>query len=926
MLIGKKQVFVALLFSALVVGCGKRAPDPSVSLAEAETAMAAKDYRKALVQLKNVVQAQPENGKARFLLGEASHAIRDLVSARKEYERAYDLGFKRDEASLRLAELMQEAGDNKLFIDKFSEYISPDPKVQSEIIAQVGRARFTMGDIAAAKQDFRKALGVNPSEKLALLGLIRAQAFEGDAKGALKAVDGLIEKNPDYALGWIARSELLRDFNDVTAAIAAMERAAQIKPDDLTIQANLASMYLNVGRADAADKALDELRKRAPTNMPAVHYLTALRHYQRGNLQSAKDSIGIALKMQPDAIPYVLLAATIESSSGNVEQAEKHANFVMARTANKNYARSLLAAAYLRAQKGTQAMELLEPAIKEGAKDPNIYALAGEASIMLQNIKAAEGYFAQAAKLAPNDPTQRARLALAKLGQGETDRAISELETAVRTDAPSQYSDVLLIMTYMRTKQYDKALASISALEQKQPKNVLIHNLRATALLGKRDAPGARAALEKGLAANPDSISIIQNLARIDILEGKRTEAGARLEAFVNKNPLNSQGLLALAQYKEQSNAATNEVLALYEKAQAAENRSVTPAVSLASYLVRIGDQQKALSVLRDATQKHPEDAPLLQRYGAMQVQQRDGAGAVSTFSKLTKLQPHVSANWIQLAEGYMLANNEAGAIQSLNRALEAKPAPPQARGMLAQIAFKQGNVEEAKRLAAEITKEFPNLPMGAALSAELAIQAKDWDGAANNYRKALAIAPKDGSIAGRLHNAMMQANQGAAAQRFSEQFRKDSPANITFLAYLADVELRAGKCEAAIPFYRTIVEKDANNVMILNNLAWCAHETKQPDAQGIAERALRIAPRAPAVLDTVGVILSAKGEHERALKMLLDASLAVPNNAEIKLHLAQAYARAGQKDKARSEADAALAMPSNDKMKTQIRQFMSSM
>jgi tetratricopeptide (TPR) repeat protein len=280
---------------------------------------------------------------------------------------------------------------------------------------------------------------------------------------------------------------------------------------------------------------------------------------------------------------------------------------------------------------------------------------------------------------------------------------------------------------------------------------------------------------------------------------------------------------------------------------------------------------------------------------------------------------------WMQLAEAYQLANNDAGAIQSLNRALEIRPAPPQARIMLARIASKQGNVSEANRLAEEITREYPRLPIGASLSAELALQAKDYAAAANHYKRALTLEPKDGALAGRYHNSLGLSGQNAPAQAFAAQFQKDNPFNVTFLTYLADVELRAGRCDQAIPYYRKVAERDANNVMVLNNLAWCASETKQPDALGIAERALRLAPRAPAVMDTAGVILSTQGQHERALKLLTEATVAAPRSAELKLHLAQAYGRAGQKDRARTEADAALAAAEDEATKTKVRKYISS-
>ncbi len=916
------RIGVVGLAFALLAGCGKKAPDAAAALADGKAAIKAADYRRALVQLKNAAQAQPENGETRALLAQAHYALRDLASARKEYDKAYELGYDRDNISLKLAELMQEGGEAKLFVERFSAFQSPNATVQGEMLAQLGRARFTTGDQAGAKRDFEKALTSNPNEKLAKLGLIRIQAAAGDTKGALKATDELIAQSPDYYLAWINKSDLMRGFSDINSAITAMEKAGELKPDDLNIQANLASMYLNVGRTDSADKALERLRAKAPPNLPPLHYLTALRSFQKGNLQAAQESIGIALKLQPDAIPFVLLAATIESAAGNFEQSEKHAQFVLSRSPDKAYARSLLASSYIRAQKGAQALEIIEPLIKDGSKDANVYALAGEAAALMQDLKGAEKYFEQAAKLAPTDPTQKARLALARMGTGESERAIADLEATVKADSPSQYADVLLIMSYLRQKQFDKALTAIDGFEKKQPTNVLVHNLRAAAYLGKRDTAGARTALEKGLASKPDSISIIQNLARLDVLEGKREAAVTRFETYLTKFPSDPQALLSLAQLKEVMKAPATELISLYERALQGNPKAAQPAVSLAGYYVRQGDLNKALNVLRDSSQKNPEDPTILQRYGALQLQQRDGTGAVSTFSRLTKLQPHIAGAWLQLAEGYIISKNDAGAIQALNRALDIKPTPPQAKVMLAQIAHRQGNKVEALRIADELTREQPKAGLGAMLAADFAMADNDWPRAATQFRNALALNPGNGATAARLHNALLRAGQTAEANAFAAKFRQDNPNNAVYLMYSADVELRAGRFAQAAALYRLVTEKDTSNVMALNNLAWSLHEAKSPEALAFAERAYKIAPRAPAVMDTLGNILSIKGEHDRATKLLQDATLNAPQSAEIRLHLAEAYLRAGQKDKAKSEAEAALKIPAAEAILDKIKSF----
>ena len=59
--------------------------------------------------------------------------------------------------------------------------------------------------------------------------------------------------------------------------------------------------------------------------------------------------------------------------------------------------------------------------------------------------------------------------------------------------------------------------------------------------------------------------------------------------------------------------------------------------------------------------------------------------------------------------------------------------------------------------------------------------------------------------------------------------------------------------------------------------------------------RAIAAAPRAPQIDDTLGWILLAQGETDRAVTYLTAASLSAPNNPDIQYHLAVALNRVGR-------------------------------
>ena len=74
--------------------------------------------------------------------------------------------------------------------------------------------------------------------------------------------------------------------------------------------------------------------------------------------------------------------------------------------------------------------------------------------------------------------------------------------------------------------------------------------------------------------------------------------------------------------------------------------------------------------------------------------------------------------------------------------------------------------------------------------------------------------------------------------------------------------------------------------------------------AVDLAEKALKLAPQQPGIMDTLGVLLAEKGEVTRGLDLLRKANGLAPKNASIRLNLAKVLVKAGKKDEARKELE----------------------
>jgi uncharacterized protein (TIGR03790 family) len=127
----------------------------------------------------------------------------------------------------------------------------------------------------------------------------------------------------------------------------------------------------------------------------------------------------------------------------------------------------------------------------------------------------------------------------------------------------------------------------------------------------------------------------------------------------------------------------------------------------------------------------------------------------------------------------------------------------------------------------------------------------------------------------------------------------------------LASVYEQLGEHDKADAVYRKLLERDPNDTVSLNNLAYSLavrHENPK-EALPLAERADLLSPRNPVIYDTLGYIKHLMGDHVDGARMLSLAALAMPGNADVQLHAAVALAAAGRFDDASKRLQAAKAI-----------------
>ncbi|MDR2838691.1 MAG: PEP-CTERM system TPR-repeat protein PrsT [Azonexus sp.] len=895
----KPAALIASTLLAVFLGaCGE---SPEQLIASGKDFLAKNDNKAAVIQLKNALQADPNLGEARFLLGQALLNSGDAAGAAVELQKALDLKFPAGQTVPLLAQALLASGQAKKLVEQFGASQLDDQTAQASLKTSLSQAHILQGQRDLAQNELAAALAAKPDYAPAQLATARLKAASGDIDGAVAIVDQVLAaapKNPDALL---LAGSLRGAKNDPDSAITRYREAVAARPDFLLAHAAIINTLLKQGKNDEAATQIEALKKVAPKHPQTLYLETALL-YQRQDYKAARETMQELLKTSANNPNIQQLAGAVEFQLRAYGQAEIHLNKALQQAPGLVLARRLLITTYLRSGQAAKAEEALQPIIGRIDRDAGMLTLAGEIYLQSGDADKAATYFAKAAKLDPSNATRKTSVALAHLAQGKSN-AIDELEVIAETDTGSS-ADLALIASYLRGKQFDKALKAIDALDKKQPNNPATWNLRGRTQLLLKDVAGARKSFDQALTFSPTYFPAAVSLATLDMAEKKPEAAKKRFDSILAADPRNIPALLSLAELSVRTGGSEGEVTGFINKAIAVNPQDSKPRLILIQYYLQAKDHKKAQMAATEAVAAVPGNPELLDALGRCQQLAGDTNQALATYGKLAGLQPDSPLAEMRIAEIQLAAKNREEALKHLKKALEIKPDLLDAQRALIAIAVDEKKTAEAFAIARQIQEQRPREAIGHALEGNIYIAQKAWPEAIAAYRRGIKLQPSP-ELAIKLHDLLLFSGDKAEAERWAASWNKEHPKDIALRLRQGDVASASKDYAQAVKFYQSVLDIAPDNALALNNLAWNAGQLKQPKAIEYAEKANRLAPNQPPFMDTLAMLLAERGENARAVELLQKAHELAPQNAPIQLNLAKVLIKSGQKEAARKELEA---------------------
>jgi tetratricopeptide (TPR) repeat protein len=470
------------------------------------------------------------------------------------------------------------------------------------------------------------------------------------------------------------------------------------------------------------------------------------------------------------------------------------------------------------------------------------------------------------------------------------------------------------VAVYARDEK--SALAAAQLWVELQPNNLEAHQVSAALLMREGKVDEALPHLEQVLSADPqnghNSYLLITSLLSKEKDKQAALEAMEKLLATRRHDP---EALYAYAHLAmlvgslDKADEAINEVIELIPNWSEAH-------ILRANILIRQGQNEQVLSLLQETLEDYPDDIAIRLFYARRLVDERRYEQAREQFSILLDYKPDAPEALFAMGLLNLQTQRPAEALRNFERLVELGQRVDEAHYYLGQAAEMRGDSEAAMQYYSEVREGSNYIDAQIRIAAMLAAQG-DID-AARAHVQNISAPTLDMEL--RLFLAegeiLRNANKYQDAFDVYSMALQQMPANPQLLYARALTAEKLGRTDEAVADLELIVKNEPNNAEALNPLGYTLVDLTHRIAEGqqYIEKALKLKPDDPAILDSMGWAYYRLGQHKKALQYLQRAFDKL-KDPEIAAHLGEVLWVLGEKEQARQIWDEALRETPKDKV-----------
>lgn len=844
-----------------------------------------RDPQAAIIQLRNALQADPENLRARQLLGEIYLDGGRLPEAEKELRRIHEKAPNNaNSIALSRALLGQSKAEEALSLINDISDISDD-ELRKNLTLIRTEALLNLERLDEAKDALGIALKASPLNADLNLMDARISMAERDIESAEIKVGRALKVDQSSLQGWLLDAQIKSGGGLYEQALASLDRAADLAPGSSHIKVMRAEILIRRAKFDDAERIVTEVLQQSPDNVPA-NFLLATVQSNKGELDDADATLRKIADVARDVDEVMLLSGVVKLGIGQQAQAETLLAKYVARTPHNLAVRRLLASLQLQQGSARAAVDTLQPVAGPQSADTISLQLMSSAQLRMGSIDEARSSLTRLIQLGQAPSAQQA-VALLSILDSPAEKIPSEQARL----------DMANILDLIRNGEGDEAKAASKELADSFPDNPIALNLHGmTHLLGGGDETTARDLFERAISHDPTFLDAHKNLDRLDIQAANFDQLEKRLLQRI-ADGLDVEGTsLKLARLHVSQKRVDEGFRVLSEQADA-NPTSVLLRRAILALAVQQGRTDELAKITEELLALGDAGDPV--GYSAVAdhfFNTGDFDAAVFAYTKLNQAKPDQPPLLIALAQSQYRTGDIKGARASLLHIRSLQPTHVVANNSLVDLDLKSEQTEAALAFTDELKDVAPG--QAARLKSKVLMQTEKPDEALVVLEQALAATPSP-MLSRELFKTRRELALEDEAIAGLKSWIATNPDDVGALDMMGDAHVERRELEAALPYFERAYQLTLNDPVLLNDLSWVRHELGRPGAEDLARRAYQMRPT-PAIGDTLGWILVQKGDTEQGLRFLREAHQGLQDNPDIRYHLAYALHSAGDADAAK--------------------------
>ena len=631
---------------------------------------------------------QPNNPETHEAWANYYVAQRNVGAAIHEMQQAIAENPGRSESYLMLALLQQSTLPDQAE-ENFKKAVAVDPKSLSAQL-MLGGFYMSRNRQPEAEAQFKHAIEVDPKSVAARTALARLLMQEGkkdETESFLRQTKKDLPDDPE-AYHMLGDYYATYDRDKATTEYAALYKD---HPKDILVKRNYIQLLILKNNLDEASKLNDEILKANPHDLDALVYKAQMQLH-KNDAAGAVDSLQSALKYDPDngVAHYWLGNAFAQQNDEN--RAESEWRKAVSLRPDLTDAQKDLAGLELRRGDFDAVQQTGQQIINVQPNSADGFILKGIAALAHQKYAEAQQNADEAAKRAPNSPAPLLQMGNIQLAQKHFAEAEKLYQQSLDKDPSFTEGLSGLMNSYFADKQPEKAIAAANAQIAKSPNNANFYDLLGTALFnGKKDLPGAEAALRKAIDLDKNNTDALVKLGKVQVEEGSADQALALYQQSIKDNPREVHFYI-LAGELYGAKKDWEHAKGMYQQALGISPDQPLASNNLAYVMLQEGGNvDVAMGLAQTARRGMPDSATAADTLGWAYYQKGVYQSAISQFQEALRLgeknrEPDDADLHYHLGLAYEKDNKTALARQQLEKAVKLRPDHADARKALSDL------------------------------------------------------------------------------------------------------------------------------------------------------------------------------------------------------------------------------------------------